>query len=631
MQTIYYPYHPSSYYNEKQQRWCIHSSYCSDLIVSNDEKRKQYTGIIEEGNNTPTESYIDKIRDVQMWKCFCYVSVKISDAYAEKIEVYSKPEFRSIYEKLFESGMGDPRITLKNEVHFYDGCYRNGVIFDDYVPKCTKVDKHWELNGIPCYKFLQNSFKRGVAHKNRPYGEVRNYQTRTGEIDSFLRLIYADRCHEDYKQKEILFNSKYVQDQFSFFYKSGYWSPEIVFFLDDMDYKIPGTEHDIEYESDSKSDTSHVSNTKEESSCSSQSDNEDDGHDDSFSQLEKDHYKKFTGDATSNPVSELEPSLLRCNTETSVKLKKSVTKNINRYDDDDDYDLYGSKIHDILQSSDDDSDCNVNSTSATKIDCNKTVFLKRTRTNLVKFSNISQEYYIQKCNSSLYKSHYNQPRHRSMISDDAINKIVGRVYDKLVESCRVQTTSYYEIADYLCVICGNQFFDQLFVRENMVLHCPFGNSCKEWMSKVDQDDIKKCGHPGQFYKKDSFMDHLKTKPCIYHYVTFLYLVELHGNNVGIKTMSTLRNISTKQNKFQMNTRRNKINTERKAITNQQRGNFPGVSPERDNYPGVSPDRVNRDRLQSNSVSSRNGDQNKNKSRNQGVSYSYNTRHKRNRS
>ena len=155
----------------------------------------------------------------------------------------------------------------------------------------------------------------------------------------------------------------------------------------------------------------------------------------------------------------------------------------------------------------------------------------------------------------------------------------------------------------------------------MVLHCPFGNSCKEWMSKVHQDDVKNCGHPGLFYNKDSFMDHLKTKPCIYHYVTFLYLVELHGNNVGIKTMSTLRNIGTKQNKFKMNTKKTRTNTARKAITNQQRGRFPGVSP----------DRVTRDRLQSNSMTSTNEDQNKNKSRNQGVSYSYNTRNKRNRS
>ena len=90
-QSIYYPYHPSSYYNKKQHRWCIHSNYCSDLIVSNDENRKKYTGIITEGNDTPSDSYIEKIRDVQMWKCFCYVPVVLSDAYEEKIEVYAKP------------------------------------------------------------------------------------------------------------------------------------------------------------------------------------------------------------------------------------------------------------------------------------------------------------------------------------------------------------------------------------------------------------------------------------------------------------------------------------------------------------------------------------------------------------
>ena len=216
---------------------------------------------------------------------------------------------------------------------------------------------------------------------------------------------------------------------------------------------------------------------------------------------------------------------------------------------------------------------------------------------------------------------HNKPIARSMISYDDINKIIGRVYDKLVESDRVQMTSYYEIADYLCVICGNQFFDQLFVRDNMVLHCPLGNSCKEWMSKVQQDDVSKCGHAGLFYKRDNFMDHLKTKQCIYHYVTFLYLVELHGNNVGNKTMSTLRNICTKENQVKMNIKKTRINSARKAITNELRGKFPGVSS----------DRVSRDRLQSDSVTSKNEDQNKNKSQNQGVSYYYNTRKKRNRS
>ena len=109
-----------------------------------------------------------------MWKCYCYVSVVPSDAYEEKIEVYTKPEFRSIYDKLFACGMGDPRIQLRNG-GWNDGCSRNGVIFDNYVPKCIKVDKHYELNGIPCYKFKVHTLKKGANLKNTPYGAIRDY------------------------------------------------------------------------------------------------------------------------------------------------------------------------------------------------------------------------------------------------------------------------------------------------------------------------------------------------------------------------------------------------------------------------------------------------------------------------
>ena len=134
--------------------------------------------------------------------------------------------------------MGDPRIQLRNG-GWYDGCSRNGVIFDNYVPKCIKVDKHYELNGIPCYKFKEHTFKRGANMNNTPYPQVRDYQKKTGEIDNFLRLLYADPGHDDYKNKEMLFNSKYIQVQFAYFYQSGYWSPEIVFYRDDVDYVIP--------------------------------------------------------------------------------------------------------------------------------------------------------------------------------------------------------------------------------------------------------------------------------------------------------------------------------------------------------------------------------------------------------
>ena len=52
----------------------------------------------------------------------------------------------------------------------------------------------------------------------------------------------------------------------------------------------------------------------------------------------------------------------------------------------------------------------------------------------------------------------NMPSAHGKLSYDDIDKIIGPVYDKLVESNRVKDTSYFEIANYLCVVCGNQFF-----------------------------------------------------------------------------------------------------------------------------------------------------------------------------
>ena len=75
--------------------------------------------------------------------------------------------------------MGDPRIQLRN-VGWNDCRSRNGVIFDNYVPKCIKVDKHYELNGIPCYKFKVHTLKRGAKLNNTPYAEIRDYQKKQG-------------------------------------------------------------------------------------------------------------------------------------------------------------------------------------------------------------------------------------------------------------------------------------------------------------------------------------------------------------------------------------------------------------------------------------------------------------------
>ena len=217
----------------------------------------------------------------------------------------------------------------------------------------------------------------------------------------------------------MLFNTKYIQNQFGYFYQSGYWCPEIVFYRDDFDYEIPGNEEDNKSTLDDESESSNVKNMNEESSSSSQSDNDDDERNDIYTELENVYYKTFSGDATSIPVSQLDTSLVVSKSETSdvvhdiskvnkptiagdvnvelikqnknssvdnnmtrcndsFKLKPSVAKNITTHYDD----PYGSKIEDFLRSdnSDSESDCNVNITSVTKIDCNKAVFLKRTRT-----------------------------------------------------------------------------------------------------------------------------------------------------------------------------------------------------------------------------------------------------------
>ena len=183
-QSIYYPYHPSSYLNNRK-RWCIHSYYCSDLVSSNVVNRKQYTGIILEGNDKPSATYTQKIKDVQMWKYFCYVAVVVSESYREKVELYSKLKFRSIYDKLFACGMGDPRIQLRN-VGWNDCRSRNGVIFDNYVPKCIKVGEHYELNGIPCYKLKVHTLRKNANLNGLGGLTIRDYHSKIKKLIIFF-------------------------------------------------------------------------------------------------------------------------------------------------------------------------------------------------------------------------------------------------------------------------------------------------------------------------------------------------------------------------------------------------------------------------------------------------------------
>ena len=122
------------------------------------------------------------------------------------------------------------------------------------------------------------------------------------EIDKFLRLLHVYPGHEEYEKKELLFNTKYIQSQFGYFFQSGYWCPAIVFYRDDVYYEIPGNEEETDATLDDESESGTVNNMNEESSSSSQSDNFDERND-TFSELEKVYYKTFSGDATSIPVS----------------------------------------------------------------------------------------------------------------------------------------------------------------------------------------------------------------------------------------------------------------------------------------------------------------------------------------
>ena len=57
-----------------------------------------------------------------------------------------------------------------------------------------------------------------------------------------------------------------IQSQFGYFYRSGYWCPEIVFHLDDLDYVIPGNEKESDATLDEETDADTDNNMNEESS-----------------------------------------------------------------------------------------------------------------------------------------------------------------------------------------------------------------------------------------------------------------------------------------------------------------------------------------------------------------------------
>ena len=135
------------------------------------------------------------------------------------------------------------------------------------------------------------------------------------------------------------------------------------------------------------------------------------------------------------------------------------------------------------------------------------------------------------------------------------------------------------LAAYLCAVTASQFYDQGFCRSDMHLHCPLGNSCKDWCVAMDISDIRKCGKPGRYQDRDSFMDHLKSCDCVYHYSTYLLLLQLHNNNNGPKT------IATEHNKRRRGTNQHDIwrdgrGDKWRVISKNTRPPFPGGTSER---------------------------------------------------
>ena len=80
--------------------------------------------------------------------------------------------------------------------------------------------------------------------------------------------------HREYDYKQRTMKMECIQEIYNFYFQSGLWSPEIKFELDDMDFKIPGTDEDSDEES-SKSES------KQSTDDSSDDDDDDDGDNDS--------------------------------------------------------------------------------------------------------------------------------------------------------------------------------------------------------------------------------------------------------------------------------------------------------------------------------------------------------------
>ena len=96
---------------------------------------------------------------------------------------------------------------------------------------------------------------------------------------------------------------------------------------------------------------------------------------------------------------------------------------------------------------------------------------------------------------------------------------------------------------------------------------------------MDISDIKQCGKPGCYNDRDAFMDHLKSFDCVYHYSTYLLLLQLHKRNIGPKTITTKHNKRMRETKYQDKWRGGRGGKQR-AISKNNRPPFPGRSSDR---------------------------------------------------
>ena len=182
-------------------------------------------------------------------------------------------------------------------------------------------------------------------------------------------------------------------------------------------------------------------------------------------------------------------------------------------------------------------------------DLNKLQFVERIiEAYSTQFSK-STRYYTKYISTRVFKSCGLQtPKFNAQqLRGDQIFILMKPVYDGIFDKYKWQKIDYCSLADYLCAVLSNQYFDQGFGHVESKLYCPLGNCCKEWCVSLGIEQIKKCSKPGSYHQREAFMDHLSTTNCAYHYATYLLLFHKHNKNNGRKTLNTEENKRKREN------------------------------------------------------------------------------------